>query len=110
MLLYWSIGIAVSEKIQSAGWGESAVEQLAKDLQTELPGVRGFSVRNIWRMKMFAEFYTSLGVSATVAAEIETPQILATAVTKLQSNENQADLVTANSATAVAELQKHVYD
>ena len=53
LLLYWDIGKSVSEKIEFAGWGKSVVEQLAKDLQTEIPEVRGFSARNIWRMKMF---------------------------------------------------------
>ena len=48
LLLYWDIGRAVSEKIQITGWGNSVVEQLAKDLQTEIPGVRGFSARNLW--------------------------------------------------------------
>ncbi|MDR1762326.1 MAG: DUF1016 N-terminal domain-containing protein, partial [Bacteroidales bacterium] len=88
LLLYWNIGSAVSEKMKSAGWGEAIIEKLAKDLQTEVPGVRGFSARNIWRMKMFAEFYATIGISATT-------------VTKLQPE---------NSATAVAELQKQVYE
>lgn len=89
LLLYWNIGSAVSEKIKSAGWGEAVIEKLAKDLQTEIPGVRGFSARNIWNMKKFAEFYAPLGI-----VELN----LATTVAKLQSNEI--------SATAVAELQK----
>ena len=71
LLLYWGIGSAVSAKMQSAGWGKSVVERLSKDLQTEIPGVRGFSARNIWRMKIFAEFYATLGISATVVAELQ---------------------------------------
>ena len=96
LLLYWDIGKMVSEKIELAGWGNSVVEQLAKDLQTEIPGVRGFSARNIRSMKRFYEFYAQLGIG------IDTSGLnLATTVAKLQSNENQPIV---NSATAVAEL------
>jgi hypothetical protein len=33
--------------VSSEKWGKSVVEQLSKDLQTEFPGIRGFSARNI---------------------------------------------------------------
>ena len=87
LLLYWNIGAAVSAKMQVAGWGNAVVERLAKDLQIEIPGVRGFSARNIWRMKMFAEYYATLGLSAAAAAEIEEPLISATAVAEIQPND-----------------------
>jgi predicted nuclease of restriction endonuclease-like (RecB) superfamily len=85
LMLYWDMGRAVSEKMHSDGWGKSVVEQLSKDLQAEFPGVRGFSARNIWRMKMFYDFYATLGISATTVAQPESPQISATAVAELQS-------------------------
>jgi predicted nuclease of restriction endonuclease-like (RecB) superfamily len=110
LLLYWSIGRAVSAKMQSAGWGKSVVEQLAKDIQTEIPGVRGFSARNIWNMKKFAEFYATLGISATVVAEIETLTNSATAVAELETDKNGSSAIAVNSATMVAELQNHVYE
>ncbi|GHT77267.1 hypothetical protein AGMMS50262_17830 [Bacteroidia bacterium] len=69
LFLYWDIGKTVSRKVQEAGWGQSVVEQLSKDLQTEFPGVRGFSARNIWRMKTLYEFYANLLNSATAVAE-----------------------------------------
>jgi len=111
LLLYWDIGKMVSEKIELAGWGNSVVEQLAKDLQKEFPGVRGFSARNIWRMKMFAEFYATLGISATMVAKIETPPNSATAVAELEIEENHQSLaVIVNSAPSGAEMQAYVYD
>jgi len=54
--LYWDIGKLIVERQQEAGWGKSIVEQLAKDLQNEFPGISGFSARNIWRMR---DFYVS---------------------------------------------------
>ena len=53
VLLYLEIGKSVSDQMQNQGWGKSVVEQLAKDLQIEFAGIRGFSARNIWNMKNF---------------------------------------------------------
>jgi len=68
--LYWEIGKSVSEKVKSERWGKSVVEQLSKDLQTEHPGIRGFSARNIWNMKNFYEFYSSNEKLQPLVAEI----------------------------------------
>ena len=103
LLLYWDIGKMVSEKMQNFGYGKSVVEQLAKDLQTEIPGVRGFSARNIWNMKMFYDFYAQFGICATTVAELEESQICATAVAEIETQG------ISNSATTVAELQSIVY-
>lgn len=52
--LYWDIGkIIVSKQEGRETWGKGIVNQLANDLQTEFPGVGGFSARNIWRMRDF---------------------------------------------------------
>lgn len=70
VLLYWEIGKSVSEQMQNEGWGKSIVEQLSKDLQREYPGIRGFSVRNIWRMKIFYETYKEYEKLPPLVAEI----------------------------------------
>lgn len=51
--LYWDIGRIIVERQQSDSWGKAIVETLAHDLQTEFPGMNGFSPRNIWRMRDF---------------------------------------------------------
>ena len=68
--LYWEIGKSVSEKVEREKWGKSIVEQLSKDLQTEHPGIRGFSARNIWNMKNFYEFYSKNEKLQPLVAEI----------------------------------------
>lgn len=55
--LYWNIGKTISEKIELEGWGNSTVEKLAKDLQFEFAGTKGFSPSNLWRMRNFYENY-----------------------------------------------------
>jgi predicted nuclease of restriction endonuclease-like (RecB) superfamily len=51
--LYWDIGQLIVDRQQAAGWGKSVVEQLAKDIQKEFPGISGFSIANLWRMRSF---------------------------------------------------------
>ena len=68
--LYWEIGKSVSQKVNQEKWGKSVVEQLSKDLQTEFPGIRGFSTRNIWRMKTFYEVYSENEKLPPLVAEI----------------------------------------
>lgn len=51
--LYWDIGRHIVDKQEKLGWGKAVVENLAKDLQKEFPGIQGFSVANLWRMKNF---------------------------------------------------------
>lgn len=51
--LYWDIGRLIVERQANAGWGKAVVEQLATDLQAEFPGVRGYSVQNLWYMRQF---------------------------------------------------------
>ena len=44
------------------------VEQLAKDLQQEFPGISGFSARNIWNMRSFyLEYSQNVNLQPLVA-------------------------------------------
>ena len=44
--------IVISNQEQ-LGWGKSIIENLAKDLQNEFPGMQGFSARNLWLIRSF---------------------------------------------------------
>jgi predicted nuclease of restriction endonuclease-like (RecB) superfamily len=68
--LYWDIGQMIVTQQQGASWGKSVVEQLAKDLQAEFPGISGFSARNIWRMRDFYLTYHSKEILPPLVAEI----------------------------------------
>ena len=58
VMLYWQIGRAISEKQAQRAWGEKALDRLAADLQQAFPGVEGFSVRNLFRMRAFYQAYS----------------------------------------------------
>ncbi|MFT4095059.1 MAG: PDDEXK nuclease domain-containing protein [Niabella sp.] len=55
LLLYFSVGKLITEKVKSEKWGAKVLEQVAADLQKELPGLRGFSSTNLKRMRIFYE-------------------------------------------------------
>ena len=51
--LYWDIGATIVQRQEGDSWGKSVVQRLSADLQTEFPGIRGFSVQNLWYMRQF---------------------------------------------------------
>lgn len=68
--LYWSNGEFISKKIELSEWGESVVTELAKFIQTNEPEIKGFSDKNIWRMKQFYETYKDYPKLAPLVREI----------------------------------------
>jgi predicted nuclease of restriction endonuclease-like (RecB) superfamily len=55
--LYWAIGEQISRKIEQSEWGNAVVTELANFIQQNEPELKGFSDKNIWRMKQFYETY-----------------------------------------------------
>ena len=55
--LYWKVGQYLSAKIASAEWGDGVVKQLAEHIEKNCPDIKGFSDKNLWRMKQFYEAY-----------------------------------------------------
>lgn len=68
--LYWDIGHTIVEKQEQIGWGRSVVEQIARDLKSAFPGVRGFSAQNLWRMRQFYEAYKGNAILSALLREI----------------------------------------
>lgn len=55
--LYWQVGKYISNKIAVSEWGDGVVKQLAAYIEKNSPDTRGFSDKNLWRMKQFYETY-----------------------------------------------------
>ena len=55
--LYWHIGGYISGKLAAAEWGDAVVGSLARHLARVVPGQRGFSTQNLWRMRQFFDTY-----------------------------------------------------
>lgn len=55
--LYWQLGEYISRKIANAEWGDGVVDELAASLARRFPGMRGYTRRNLFRMRQFYEAY-----------------------------------------------------
>ena len=63
--LYWRIGEYISDKLAAAVWGEGVVDSLAQHLARTMPGQRGFTRRNLFRMRQFFEAYSTADKKVT---------------------------------------------
>ncbi|WP_150305381.1 PDDEXK nuclease domain-containing protein [Pseudomonas saliphila] len=57
--LYWQVGAYISRKLEQAEWGDAVVSELAGYLARTQPGLKGFTRRNLFRMRQFYETYRS---------------------------------------------------
>lgn len=68
--LYWNIGQHIYLKIEQSNWGQSIVKELAEYIQNTEPDVKGFSDKNLWRMKQFYEAYKDFPKLSPLVREI----------------------------------------
>lgn len=60
LLFNWLLGRDLVQKKVDERWGSGVVEQVSLDLQAAFPESKGFSAPNLWFMKKWYLFYTSL--------------------------------------------------
>ena len=68
--LYWQVGQTISRKIEQAQWGDGVVAQLAEHLARTQPGLRGFTSRNLFRMRQFYEAYQNDEIVSPLARQL----------------------------------------
>ncbi len=73
VLLYWSIGRDLSQRLDKEDWGGKIVDRLSRDLQAEFPGVEGFSPlnRSPSRLEFSEALLGSIGVTERSQQEID---------------------------------------
>jgi predicted nuclease of restriction endonuclease-like (RecB) superfamily len=70
LLLYFMVGKQLAEKVTTEKWGTKVIQQIAEDLQKELPGLKGFSYRNLKNMRQFADEYSAVQFLPLITAVI----------------------------------------
>ena len=55
--LYWYLGEQIVEREASHQWGDGFMKTLSRDLLGEFPDMRGFSVRNLQRIRRWRQFW-----------------------------------------------------
>ncbi|WP_404308275.1 DUF1016 N-terminal domain-containing protein [Neorhodopirellula lusitana] len=86
--LYWYLGEQIIERQETAKWGDGFLQQMSKDLSAEFPEIKGFSYRNLRRMRQWYTFWASTdAIRPQVVARLEKkwPQ----AVANTESPQNQ---------------------
>lgn len=68
--LYWNVGEYISQRLESEEWGLSVVDELSNYLLINEPTLKGFSNKNIWRMKQFYQQYKDYPNLSTLLREI----------------------------------------
>lgn len=68
--LYWNVGAYISKQLETSKWGESVVKELANFLAQTEPDLKGFSDKNLWRMKQFYETYRDYPKLSPLVREI----------------------------------------
>lgn len=84
LLFNWSIGSDLVTRKAEERWGAGVVEQLSFDLQQAFPNDKGFSSRNVWRMKQwYLYFSTSEAIEKLPKLGIELQNIASQSIIKL---------------------------
>ena len=73
--LYWSMGHDIVARQMEATWGSKILDRLSNDLRSEFPNMKGFSRRNLYRIKQFYLFYTQDSLIRQQLADEIVPQV-----------------------------------
>jgi predicted nuclease of restriction endonuclease-like (RecB) superfamily len=70
--LHFQIGKLIAHRVQQSEWGAKILDKISNDLQTELPGLRGFSTGNLKKMRVFySEWSPYLQIGSSVTNQFE---------------------------------------
>ncbi|QQR98169.1 MAG: DUF1016 family protein [Sphingobacteriales bacterium] len=58
--LYWDLAKDIVNKQQEANWGDNVLEQLSTDLKLSFPDINGFSRRNLYAIRQWYLFYSTV--------------------------------------------------
>lgn len=99
LTFYWELGCEIIEKQKTANWGSGFLQNLSQDLISEFPEMKGFSYRNLRRIRQWVIFYSSEETNlATACGQI----------TKIESNSTEPtnNQSTTNLATSCGQITK----
>lgn len=90
LALYYGIGRYISINTRKKNWGSGFIASISEQLRKELPGLKGFSARNLRNMRTFYEEWRQLEQPNSPDGTANVPSNLADETAKLPSS-NLAD-------------------
>ena len=86
--LYWQLGRDIVEKQKNAKWGDGFLKQLSQDLSAEFPEMKGFSLRNIERIrKWYIEYKDVFPIATQPVPQLEGSSKTAQVVSQFQTED-----------------------
>jgi len=70
IIFYWKLGSEIIQYQKEYKWGEHFLEQLSHDMRQAFPGMEGFSVRNLQRMRQFARNYPNFPIATQAVSQL----------------------------------------
>ncbi|GAB1232611.1 hypothetical protein UT4_10770 [Ferrigenium sp. UT4] len=76
ILLYWDMAEQISQKQKTSTWGDGFLAQMSRDLQSEFPDMKGFSLRNLKYMRQWFQFWSEgVQIGQQAVAQLDKPTI-----------------------------------
>lgn len=85
---YWDVGRLIYHLQKQKGWGAGVIPRLSRDLKNELPGVKGFSERNMRSMVTFYKEYQDVTIWQPAVAKFHDKLDRQPLAAKLDIDEN----------------------
>lgn len=82
LAFYWELGRDIVEMKAESRWGSGFIDDLSKDLQQELPTIKGWSHTNLRYIKRFYQLYSPL-IQSQVVPKLASTEIQSQVVTEL---------------------------
>ena len=111
LFTYWNIGYAMNQERDRQGWGAKVVDQIANDLKTSFPEMKGISKRNLQYMMRFASEWdmdtfvqpavAQLDKEATKGLESGHCSKVPPVVAQIQSTDNEEDKIVQQAAAQI---------
>jgi len=98
LALYYGIGRYISQNSRAGFWGKDAIDTISRQLSAEMPGLRGFSSRNLRNMRTFYEEWSALDSNLAVTTAEIRDENLAVTTAELKGN---ADHFMSNALSSI---------
>lgn len=70
ILMYWQIGEFLSKEAENASYGDSYIDEIAKEISEAFPGIKGFNRRGLYRMRQFYETYKDNSIVSPLVTQL----------------------------------------
>jgi len=115
---YWNIGYHLTLQRDQQGWGSKVVDQLAADLKSSFPSMKGFSKRNLQYMMKFATEWPIESFAQEGVAQLDlqdpsrldsaTPKVPQT-VAQIQNTDNQKNTIMPQAVAQFQNFENHAF-